>query len=72
MELNYQYSMITPCYCQSARMYMENITPPRIKLTLPSNSICGDIIEKRYETDKLGREHIKIINHCLTCKNKSL
>jgi hypothetical protein len=72
MEFNYQYSIILPCYCQANRMFIEGITPPKIKLNLPINSVCGDIIERRHETDKIGREHIKTIYHCLRCKNKYL
>jgi len=72
MKLKYLYSVLSPCYCQASRMFMDNIKPPKIKINNIQDIVCGEIIEKRYEVDDLQREHIKHINHCNVCSNKKL
>jgi hypothetical protein len=65
--MNYQYSTITPCYCEITKLINEGKDFFLIKVDNENNAITGKIIEKRYELDQNNNEHIKKINHCYNC-----
>jgi hypothetical protein len=67
MKLEYQYSILIPCFCQASRMLQQNIEIQKVKIDNTHGLVAGEVIEKRHELDENNYEHVQTIHHCQVC-----
>jgi hypothetical protein len=71
MILSYSHSIILPCYCQAHKILSKGVKLdelPKIRCDNSDKTLNGKIIEKVFNYDEDGYEHVKTVIHCLKCK----